>query len=142
MDEYARRTAVEYGVIAAIYMFLINSIINRILVMQDHGTVLISALLWLCSLLIVSLLLPYGIETRSAIKDIRSFAESSAISFGMLFLFFILLIGVGFLFFIGLKPSNVLILALTLSVPIILSSIIFYFASIWALKETPIVDGK
>lgn len=136
MKEKTRRTAVEYGTIAAIYMFLINAIANRIMVLQDHSTLAISGILWLISLLLIALLLPSGLEDEKEIKNKKGFAESSSLSFLMLFLFFILTSGISVLFFWGLRVSDVFLLVLTLSIPVIISSVIFYFVTVWAMDET------
>lgn len=136
MNDKIRKTAVEYGTIAAVYMFLINAIANRIMILQDHSTMAISGILWFTSLLLIALLLPSGLEDKEEIKNKKRFAESSALSFLMLFFFFILTSGIGILFFWGVKASDVFLLVLALAVPVIVSSIIFYFVTIWAMDET------
>ncbi len=140
MEDQVKRISVEYGIVAGTYLFLINSIINRVLAAQGQGTMMISLLIWFCVLLIVSFLLPYGVEDLSVIKDIKSFAKSSAFYFLIVFLFLLFLVGLGFLLIIGLGLFDVIVLILVLGMPILISSLIFYFASVWALGNMNIED--
>ncbi|MGM0482842.1 MAG: hypothetical protein ACQEP6_03210 [Patescibacteria group bacterium] len=136
MKEEVRITAVEYGTIAAVCMFLINAIANRIMILQDHSTMAISGILWITSLLLIALLLPSALDKPENIKNKRKFAESSSLSFVMLFFFFILISGISALFFWGIRPSDVFLLVLAMAVPVIISAIVFYFVTIWAMDET------
>ncbi|MGM0629347.1 MAG: hypothetical protein ACQESA_02885 [Patescibacteria group bacterium] len=141
MKEEVRKTAVEYGTVAAIYMFLVNAIANRIMILQDQSTMAISGILWITSLLLIALLLPSAIENPDNIKSKRKFAESSSLSFVMLFFFFILISGISALFFWGIRPSDVFLLVLALAVPVIISAIVFYFVTIWAMGDT-VLENK
>ncbi len=131
IEESIKRAGIEYGTLAAVYLFLINVIINNLLEARGHDTLFVSAILWLCSLLLVASLFPYGIEKDHVLKDRRGVAKYAGLSFGLFFLFFAIMIGAGFFFFMGTPATVAFVLIAMAIVPIVVSSLIFYHLTIW-----------
>ncbi|MFP4539644.1 MAG: hypothetical protein ACLFNN_01750 [Candidatus Paceibacterota bacterium] len=134
-EKINENVAIEYGVIAAIYMFLTNAIINNILSTHGDYSLMVSALFWVGALLLITTLLPYAIEDRKAIKNKKDFVELSAFSFTAIFIFFIAMIGIVFLFTFGISPSLVVFLITALIIPVMVSAFIFYFLTLGILEK-------
>lgn len=134
MDETVRRVGIEYGVLAATYLFLINAIINILLDPKFNYTLAVSGVLWLCILLLISALFPYGIERDILAKDREGIAVTASISFALFYVFFTVLIAMGFFFFLNLELSYIIPLASAIAIPLLLSAIIFYLTTIWIFR--------
>lgn len=130
-DISIKRVGIEYGVLAAVYLSLISISINYLLKNQDHNTLTVTAILWLCSLLFVTSLFPYGIEKKHLLKDRRGIAIYASLSFAVFFIFFSILIGFGFIFFLNVKVLVILKLITSSLVPIFISTFLFYSVTVW-----------
>lgn len=126
-----KRAGVEYGVLAAVYLSLISITVNTLLKDQEHNTLTVTAILWLCTLLLVSSLFPYGIENEHLIKNRRGVAKYAGLSFAIFFIFFSLMIGVGFIFFLNVKVMIALKLITVSLLPIFISTFLFYSIAVW-----------
>ncbi len=134
IEDSIKRAGIEYGTLAAIYLFLINVIINNLLESKGHDTLFLSGVLWACSLLLVTSLFPYGVEKEHLLKDRKGVAKYAGISFAVFFSFFATMIGVGLFLFLGSSLSSVLMLLGATIVPIIVSSLVFYYITIWLFE--------
>ncbi len=135
IEESIKRAGIEYGTMAAIYLFLVNVIINNLLEARGHDALFLYAILWICSLLLISSLFPYGVEKEHLLKDRKGVAKYAGISFTLFFSFFATMIGAGIFFFTGSPLTSILKLVGTAIIPIIISSLIFYYITIWLFES-------
>lgn len=126
-----KRVGIEYGVLAAVYLSLISITINSLLKNQDHNTLTVTAILWLCTLLFVASLFPYGVEKKHLLDDRRGVALYASFSFAFFFIFFSLLIALGFILFLNIKVIIILKLITFSLIPIFISTILFYSVTVW-----------
>jgi hypothetical protein len=126
-----KRVGIEYGILAAVYLSLISITINSLLRNQEHNTLTVTAILWLCTLLFVASLFPYGIEKKHLLDDKRSVALYASFSFAVFFIFFSLLVGLGFTIFLNIKLIIILKLIASSLIPIFISTLLFYSITVW-----------